>query len=74
VKVAILFREDKKVRDRINVSFRSKGDVDVNKIASSFGGGGHVRASGCILEGPLAEVERKVLARVEEMLRKNSKD
>jgi phosphoesterase RecJ-like protein len=69
VKVAILFREDKKIRGRVNVSFRSKGDVDVNTIASAFGGGGHVRASGCVLEGSLPEVEKKVLARVEEELR-----
>lgn len=68
VKVAILFREDKNTAGRINVSFRSKGDVDVNRIASAFGGGGHVRASGCVLEGPLADVEKKVLARVEEEL------
>jgi phosphoesterase RecJ-like protein len=29
------------------VSMRSKGDVDVRAIASQFGGGGHVNASGC---------------------------
>lgn len=69
VKVGILFKEDLKEDGRINVSFRSKGEVDVNKIASLFGGGGHVRASGCIVEGTLAEVEKKVLAKVEEVLR-----
>lgn len=65
VKVAVIFKEDD---GRINVSFRSKGDADVNKIAAFFGGGGHIRASGCIVEGTLAEVERKVLAKVEEVL------
>ena len=29
------------------VSFRSKGNIDVNEIAATFGGGGHVQASGC---------------------------
>ena len=65
-KVAIIFKED--AGDKINVSFRSKGDVDVNKIASAFGGGGHVKASGCIVEGSLAEAEKKVLAKVDEVL------
>ena len=71
VKAAILFKEDLKDPAKINVSFRSKGGVDVNKIASHFGGGGHMRASGCVVKGSLAQVEKKVLARVEEELRKN---
>lgn len=66
VKVAIIFKEDS--GNKVNVSFRSKGDVDVNRIASVFGGGGHVKASGCIVEGSLAEVERKVLGKVDEVL------
>ncbi|MCX5686309.1 MAG: bifunctional oligoribonuclease/PAP phosphatase NrnA [Candidatus Omnitrophica bacterium] len=67
VKVAVIFREE--AGGKINVSFRSKGEVDVNKIASAFGGGGHVKASGCVIEGTLAEAEKKVLAKVEEALR-----
>ncbi|MDD5436896.1 MAG: bifunctional oligoribonuclease/PAP phosphatase NrnA [Candidatus Omnitrophica bacterium] len=67
VRVAIIFKED--VNDKINVSFRSKGDVDVNKIASFFNGGGHVKASGCVIEGSIAEAEKKVLDKVEEVLR-----
>ncbi len=35
----------------IKVSFRSAGIVDVNKIASLLGGGGHRMASGVFLEG-----------------------
>ena len=33
------------------VSMRSKGHVDVSKIAELFGGGGHVRAAGCNMQG-----------------------
>lgn len=66
VKIAAIFKED--ADGRINVSFRSKGEVDVNKIASFFGGGGHVRASGCVLKGPLEGAKRKVLAKIEEEL------
>lgn len=68
VKVAILFREEPKDNQKVHVSFRSKGDIDVNKIASNFGGGGHVRAAGCIVEGKLAEVEKRVVAKVEAVL------
>ncbi|RKY10948.1 MAG: bifunctional oligoribonuclease/PAP phosphatase NrnA, partial [Planctomycetota bacterium] len=34
-------------------SLRSKGKVDVRKIAQKYGGGGHTLASGVNLEGPL---------------------
>ena len=38
------------------ISLRSKEYADVNKIAGTFGGGGHVRAAGCMLFGDLEEV------------------
>lgn len=69
VKVAALFKEDAKDANKINVSFRSKSGIDVNKIASFFGGGGHVKASGCVLEGALCDVEAKVVAKIEEALK-----
>ncbi|MBN2105091.1 bifunctional oligoribonuclease/PAP phosphatase NrnA [bacterium] len=43
------------------VSFRSKGLIDVNQVASEFGGGGHIRASGCELTGSLSQVKQKIL-------------
>lgn len=42
------------------VSLRSKEYADVNKIAGAFGGGGHVRAAGCMLFGDLEEVMDKL--------------
>ncbi len=38
------------------VSLRSKTYADVNKIAGTYGGGGHIRAAGCMLFGDLEEV------------------
>src|SRR3989449_2752347 len=61
VRVACLLRE----RDgQVKVSLRGKGDVDVQKIAAQFGGGGHVNAAGCTVIGPLPEATRVVLAAV----------
>jgi bifunctional oligoribonuclease and PAP phosphatase NrnA len=61
VRVACLLRE----RDgQVKVSFRGKGDVDVQRIAAQFGGGGHVNAAGCTLAGPLPDATRAVLAAV----------
>lgn len=61
VRVACLLRE---LGDTVKVSLRAKGDVDVNKIAARFGGGGHRNASGCSLEGPLEAATQKILAAV----------
>jgi phosphoesterase RecJ-like protein len=41
--------------NKFKVSLRSK-NADVNAVASSFGGGGHVHASGCQIQGEYEEV------------------
>lgn len=64
VEVAVLFKENLGVKDEIRVNLRSQGKVDVNKIASFFGGGGHKSASGCTIRGKIAVVRRRVLARI----------
>jgi phosphoesterase RecJ-like protein len=43
------------------VSLRSKGKLDVARVAECFGGGGHECASGCSVAGPLAHAVREVL-------------
>ena len=44
------------------LSLRSKGAVNVARIAEKFGGGGHQNASGCTMEGPLAMAAGRILA------------
>jgi len=61
VEVAVLFREEE---DGIKVNFRSKLKVNVSDIAKALGGGGHIRASGAIVQGKLDDVKEKVLAEV----------
>lgn len=58
--VSILFRETKD--NKIKVSFRSKGDFNVNKFAGKFNGGGHPNSSGCVCLGKIAEVKEKILS------------
>jgi phosphoesterase RecJ-like protein len=59
VEVAAFFRE--LPGGRFRVSLRSKGKLDVARVAERFGGGGHECASGCSLDGPLAQAVRQVL-------------
>lgn len=58
--VALLFRETSDGGTK--VSLRSNGDLDVNAIARQFGGGGHIKASGAVVNAPLAEARARVLA------------
>lgn len=66
VEIAILFRQ--KGLKTFKVSFRSRGKVDVAKIAETFGGGGHRNAAGCELKGNLTEIKKKVVGMVESKL------
>jgi len=43
------------------ISMRSRGDVDVSRICSEFGGGGHKKASGCMISGFFEDVVDKVV-------------
>jgi phosphoesterase RecJ-like protein len=61
VRVACLLRE---LDGGVKVSLRGKGDVDVQRIAATFGGGGHRNAAGCTVPGSLADATREVLAAV----------
>jgi len=69
VQVCALFKENLGVNDEIRVNLRSQGKVDVNKVASYFGGGGHKTASGATIKGKLGIVRRKVLAKIKENLK-----
>ncbi len=50
--------------DRYRLSIRSKGELDVAKVAEHFGGGGHRTASGCTLEGPLEDAANRIVAQL----------
>lgn len=66
IEVAVFFREDAK--NVFKLSLRSKGKVNVEKIAKSFGGGGHFAAAGCKIKGPLREVQDKVFKAVKKSI------
>lgn len=49
---------------KFRVSLRSKGDINVAKVAEKFGGGGHKNASGCCVEGNWDEREQELVKAV----------
>jgi phosphoesterase RecJ-like protein len=65
--VVVLFKENLDANNQIRVNLRSK-NIDVNRIAKIFGGGGHRNASGCTLVGPIESVQRQVIEKIKEQL------
>lgn len=59
VEVACLLRQVGP--EKYKVSMRAKNSVDVAAVANSFGGGGHKKAAGCIIEGAIEDVKKKLV-------------
>ncbi len=70
VEIGIIFKEF--APHKIKVGLRSKSIVDVNKIAQVFGGGGHKRAAGCLIDGSLEEAKKAVLNEAKKNLNTSS--
>ena len=64
VAISLLETGDK----RYKISFRSKGVVNVNEIASIYGGGGHILASGAVMNGYLEDIIDKLTFNVKQRI------
>lgn len=67
VEVAIFLHEMRPTEYK--VSMRSNGKVNVSTIAQYFGGGGHVRAAGCVLNGTYHDVLNNLSEHIEKQLK-----
>lgn len=70
VRVAVLFKELSDGRTKL--SFRSKGTLDVNRLAAALGGGGHTNAAGAVIDHPLEGAYAIALAPCRDLLRQVS--
>lgn len=66
--VGLLFRQTS--NGEVKVSLRSNGPVDVNELARRFGGGGHVKASGAMVKGPMERAVEEVVSAAREAVAK----
>ena len=67
VEIACIIRESSD--GTLKGSLRSKKGADVSKVASAFGGGGHIRAAGFSLNCCLADAEKLVLSEIKKELK-----
>ena len=63
-----IFLYEKQFKE-FKVSMRSKSRVDVSKVAAYFGGGGHVRAAGCTMNGSIYDVVNNLSAHIAKQLK-----
>ena len=66
IEVSLLLKE--KSAGEVRCSLRSKGKVNVSKIAQEFGGGGHVTAAGFKCSSSMEETIKKLTAVIEDRL------
>jgi bifunctional oligoribonuclease and PAP phosphatase NrnA len=63
IEAVVFFKQEKE--DEYRVSLRSKGEVDIGAVAKTFGGGGHKNAAGCTVRGPIDDLRRQLVEKVE---------
>lgn len=66
VEAIAIFTQHSKNETRVN--FRSTGAVDVARLANLYAGGGHQKASGCMVESDLSAAKIKVLKELRKAL------
>lgn len=54
------------------LSVRTTENIDASKFCQQFGGGGHIRAAGCELEGTLEQVKKIIFKSAEELFGKEA--
>ena len=66
VEVGITIKE--RAEGEYKVSMRSANDVNVSAICQTLGGGGHVKAAGCLVKGTLDEAKAIIVEAVKKGL------
>jgi len=70
IQAVVFFKEQGP--DDWRISMRSKGEVDVNRVATEFGGGGHKNTAGCSASGTFAELTALFRKKITEQIDKVS--
>ena len=69
VEVSIFIRQREKGENTYKVSLRSNNYVNVSDVCFHFGGGGHPRAAGALIQGDINQVKEKILQEVRKNLK-----
>lgn len=64
IEVSVLYTQ--RGDNNYKLSLRSKADVNVEKVAKKFGGGGHIHAAACWIKGDIESIKLKVIEAIRE--------
>ena len=67
VKVSVFLRQ-KQNENAYKISLRSEDGINVSDICIIFGGGGHPRAAGALIQGSLEEVKEKIMKEIKKWM------
>ncbi|HPH54508.1 MAG TPA: bifunctional oligoribonuclease/PAP phosphatase NrnA [Smithella sp.] len=65
IEVSVLYTQ--RGEKNFKLSLRSKAKVDVEKVAKRFGGGGHIHASSCWMDGDIETIKSQIIQAVREL-------
>jgi phosphoesterase RecJ-like protein len=65
IEVSVLYTQ--RGEDNFKLSLRSKAQVNVEKVAKKFGGGGHIHASSCWMKGDIDSIKSQIIQAVREL-------
>lgn len=65
IEISVLYTQ--MASNGFKLSLRSKGQVNVEKLAKKFGGGGHVNAAACRIEGDIESIKFKIMQAIKEL-------
>lgn len=68
VEVSIFIRQKEQEENAYKVSMRSNEYVNVSDVCFRFGGGGHEKAAGALIQGDIEQVKQKILNEVRKVL------
>jgi bifunctional oligoribonuclease and PAP phosphatase NrnA len=65
IEVSVLFTQ--RGDNQFKLSLRSKAKANVEKVAKKFGGGGHIHASSCWMQGDIESIKAQIIQAVREL-------
>lgn len=65
IEVSVLYTQ--RGENNFKLSLRSKAKVNVEKVAKRFGGGGHIHAASCWMEGDIETIKSQIIQAVREL-------
>ena len=69
VEVSVFIRQKDNDENTYKVSMRSNDYVNVSDVCLMFGGGGHEKAAGAVIQGNIEQVKQKILNELRKVLK-----